>query len=466
MDPLHMQTALVVGGAKSGVAVSKLLKMHGWHVTLTDQKTIAEAEELTQLGILVVDGGHPDFLLCRYDLVVKNPGIPLTAPFIRQLQAEYNEIVNEIEVACRLTSQFRFGAITGTNGKTTTTSLLHACLKKFHEDAVVAGNIGIPLSQVVLEMTNAGQCGNDSPDNLIPVALELSSFQLQTMPSFRPNVAVILNLTPDHLDYHADLDEYHEAKTNIYKNMAKHDVFLCNVDDEMIMKWTNGGKDVPCRVLYYSMKQNTIPSMPIDILRKDYGIYFHDTLLFDERKLRLVGQHNIQNAMVAASMAYILGASVPQIQDALQEFCGVEHRLEFVRELHGVKYYNDSKGTNTDAAKIALSSFPSSIIWLAGGKDKGTGYADLIPCLNRVKTLIAFGEAKSALEQWAKTSQEYQAGKLQIHLVKTLQEAVILATALSSGGDTVLLSPACSSFDQFTNYEERGKVFKEVVRSL
>lgn len=433
-----MKEVLVVGAARSGVAVCKLLRNHGVQVVLTDQKQIAEQGELEQAGIQVFAGSHPDHLIRKYDLVVKNPGIHLQSPFMKALAAAGNHIVCEIDVAYQYAPSFAYGAITGTNGKTTTTSLLAEMLKRKSPQAAAAGNIGLPLSAVV----------DGHEHEAWDIALELSNFQLLSMPAFRPHVSAILNLTPDHLDFMASLEEYYQSKLNIYKKQTQADYFLRNVDDPVIMEYA---VSIPCQILDFSLVRQDV-----DLYVKDGGVYFHKECLFLEAEYALVGKHNLQNAMVAAAMAYLMGVTIADIRDVLRTFVSVEHRLEFVTKIQEVPYYNDSKGTNVDATKIALQAFAQNIIWIAGGKDKHTGFEDLRPLMGRVKQAIVFGETKYQLEQLKEGT----------YVVDTLQDAVKLACDVAVKGDVVVFSPACSSFDQFKDYEERGRLFKEYVHNL
>lgn len=433
-----MKEALVVGAARSGVAVCKLLRNHGVQVVLTDQKQIAEQGELEQAGIQVFAGVHPEHLIRKYDLVVKNPGIHLQSPFMKALADAGNRIVCEIDVAYQYAPSFAYGAITGTNGKTTTTSLLAEMLKRKNPQATAAGNIGLPLSAVV----------DGHEHEAWDIALELSNFQLLSMPMFRPHVSAILNLTPDHLDFMASLEEYYQSKLNIYKKQTQADYFLRNVDDPAIMEYA---VSIPCQILDFSLVRQDV-----DLYVKDGGVYFQTECLFLEAEYALVGKHNLQNAMVAAAMAYLMGVTIADIRDVLRTFVSVEHRLEFVTKIQEVPYYNDSKGTNVDATKIALQAFAQNIIWIAGGKDKHTGFEDLRPLMGRVKQAIVFGETKQQLEQLKEGT----------YVVNTLQDAVKLAYDVAAKGDVVVFSPACSSFDQFKDYEERGRLFKEYVHNL
>jgi len=425
---------LVFGGARSGVMAAKLLSQHNYRVTITDVNIIPEVIELESLGIRVVDQGHPDWLIEEeWDLVVKNPGIPYHHPLIKNLMERQIKIINEIELATWF-SDFSFGAITGTNGKTTTTTLLYECLKAEFADAQLAGNIGVPLSQLVVDGKTQGR-----------VALEISAFQLTGAPNFHPKVSVIMNLTPDHLDYYDSLDSYYQAKTLIYRHQVAGDKFLLNLDDSECVKRC---VDIKCDVVTFSLDK------PADLMIRDHWVYLMGEPLFAVDTLRLVGGHNVQNAMVAAAMARLMGVQLETIRRVIAEFKGVEHRIELVDEINGVRYYNDSKATNTDATIVALKAFSQPIILLAGGYDKHTGFEDLKPWLSQVKQMIVFGATKDQL----------LAVDPRAISCENLKEAVALAKQIAVAGDCVVLSPACASYDQFDNFEQRGRIFKALVK--
>lgn len=433
-----MNKVLVIGAARSGIEVSKLLNKHGYEVYLTDMKNIEVKEELQTLGIKVYDNGHPDLLKeINYDFIVKNPGIPYKAPFVKYFVEQNKEILNEIEVANRYVN-YHYGAITGTNGKTTTTTLLSELLKlQYGQRAHAIGNIGTPLSSLVL---------NDEKEEDY-IALEISAFQLNACPSFKPKVSCIMNLTPDHLDYYDTLDDYYDAKCLIYKNQDENDYFIRNLDDKEIVKRC---KDLKCQVIDMSLEKK------YDLYQINGSVYYKDIFLFNREDLKLVGDHNLQNAMVAACMAYILGVKPELIRQGIKDFKGVEHRIEFVRELAGVRYYNDSKGTNVDAGVVALKSFEKPVILLCGGHDKHTGFKEIVPYLNKVKMMYAFGETK------------YQLKDIYTDCVvcEDMNEALNKAHEKAQSGDIVLLCPLCSSYDQFKNFEQRGEIFKQLVNKL
>lgn len=433
-----MKKVLVIGAALSGTRVSQLLVKKGYDVTLTDSKEISNRLELEKIGVHVYDGGHPDFLKEEnWEFIVKNPGIPYHVPFVSYFNERQVPIYNEIEVAYRYAKNMRFACITGTNGKTTTTTLLGELLKRKNPKSFSAGNIGVPLSEIVME----------NEDLNCDVALEIAAFQLLGCPTLRPRVSVCMNLTPDHLDYFKSLDKYYDAKMLVYQNQKEDDWFLLNIDDSEIVK---RAIQVPCQIVTFSLEKEA------DLCLKEGWVTLFDNPLFKTEDLHLPGKHNLQNAMVAAAMAYKMGVSIEDIQDCIFHFKGVEHRIEFVREYKGVKYYNDSKGTNVDATVVALKAFEKPVILLAGGYDKKTGFDGLRPYLNRIKTMIVYGETKYQLKELMPEA-----------IVKdTMEEAVVLASEIAKEEDVVLLSPVCASWDQFKSYEERGEQFKKQVNKL
>ncbi len=429
-----MGEVLVIGAAKSGIAAAKLLNKHGYDVTLTDMNVVSDKEELITLGIKVIDQGHPESLKHEnYVFVVKNPGIKYTVPFVKYFVDHNVKIYTEIEIAYRYANQFHYGAITGTNGKTTITTLLYEMMKKSH-NAYAAGNIGLPLSQLTLEK----ECEE------LFVALELSNFQLLGIETFKPSVSVVCNLAPDHLDYMGSVEAYYESKMRIYENCDQNDYFIRNIDDELVMQYA---VNIPCQVIDFSLKQKA------DLYVEDGKAYLKDICLFDRKDLKIVGDYNLANAMMASAMAYLLGISLEDIRYVIASFTGVEHRLEYIGEKHGVKYYNDSKATNTHATSAALNSFESNIILLAGGYDKKISFDDLKVYDSRVKCCIAFGQTKEQFKDIFSN----------VVIKEDMKEALDYANSIALSNDFVVLSPACASYDQFKSYEERGKIFKAMV---
>ncbi|MFH2013071.1 MAG: UDP-N-acetylmuramoyl-L-alanine--D-glutamate ligase [Pseudomonadota bacterium] len=440
---------LVVGLGKSGVACARFLKERGGIVTATDDKTIdnlgEDVKKLKEHGVKIEAGGHniESFLDC--DLIVLSPGVPMSIEPIKEAKKKGIEVISEIELAYYFIKN-PIVAITGSNGKTTTTSMVGHILERSRKKVFVGGNIGNPL----IEYAEVGKEAEY-------VVAEISSFQLEGIRRFRPKVAIMLNISPDHLDRYLSYQDYIAAKARIFLNQRKGDLAILNADDSMVLEMTNSFKDVG--KIYFSQKK-----------RMDKGIYLDGKSIISEISgqknsystefFKVRGVHNIDNFMASIAAAEVCGCNPEDIQEALNSFNGVEHRMEFVEEISGVKYYNDSKATNVGAVEKALESFEQPIILIAGGRDKGTGYESLSKLVKeRVKKLILIGEAREIIFETL--------GPLTQTLKKdTLEEAVEMAWTKSSPGDIVLLSPACSSYDMFNNYEERGERFKTIVRRL
>lgn len=430
--------ALVIGAALSGTAAAKLLAAKGYEVYLTDLKAITDAAALEKKGIKVYEKGHPDFLkTLAYDLICKNPGIRNDTPFVHYFLEKGYRLWNEIDVALKYADQYSFAAVTGTNGKTTTTTLLGEFLKNENSLNTAAGNIGQPLAEVVLKNGNRP----------LKVALELSSFQLSLLRDLHPRVSAILNLTPDHCDYHGNAENYYRAKVKIYQNQKADDWFLFNIDDENIRRYA---QNIPCHTVTFSLKGKA------DLMIVNDEVRLFNQTLFKLNDLLLPGRHNLENAMVAAAMAYKMGITGEDIVKTLRSFKGVAHRLEFIREYQGVKYYNDSKGTNPEATAVALNAFADNVILLAGGYDKKTGFKSIIPYLHHVKKMYVFGETK----------EEIKALYPKATVCERMEDALIQAKESAEKGDVILLSPMCASWDQYRNFEERGEIFADIVRKF
>lgn len=430
--------ALIIGAARSGVAITKLLSKEGYECTLIDQNKVDLTQFDLNYSIRIIEGEHPLSLWDEhFDLIVKNPGIPHSNPFVMGFVNQGYFIYNEIEIALRYAPEYQIGAITGTNGKTTSTSLLGLMLKSKDVRNSACGNIGLAMSEVVY------QNGNIKLD----CALEIAAFQLIGCDTFKPKISTILNLAPDHLDVFSDSEEYYQAKCRIYMNQNQSEVYLRNIDDENIVRLTH---DVKAQVYSFSIYKDA------DIYTKGDFVYFKEIELFNYTKLKVPGKHNISNAMVAASMAYLMGVQVKDIKVIAEEFRGVEHRLEYVNTINEVDYYNDSKATTAESTVAALQAFDQAVILLAGGYDKKTGFEVLRPYLSKVKTLIAFGTTRNQFKELFPNT----------ILVNDMKEAVNLAHSLAINKDKIVLSPACASYDQFENFEQRGQLFKSYVNSL
>lgn len=439
---------LVVGLARSGMAAIRVLRKLGADITLSESKKkedIKELDFLNENGVEIV-GQDMDVFERDFDLVVKNPGVPYRSPMMQRLAERGIPVITEIELAYQVAQPQHYIAITGTNGKTTTTSLTYEILARaFPGKAHLCGNIGIPLCEIVMENGLMEEGGHY-------IALEISNFQLVNIDKFRPEVATIINLTPDHIDFMGSLDNYYKSKTEVYRNMADSDVFLLNADDPVVREYTDRYA-VKCISETFSIENENA-----DCIIKDGYIQIRGEKVLPLDAIKLVGKHNLQNVIIAVSAAKAVGISNDIIIDAVSAFKGVEHRIEFVREIGGVKYYNDSKGTNTDATITALKAFDRGVILLVGGFEKGLPMDEMKKHLGCVKKVIGFGACGARLVNDL-------VGENGI-VVTTLDEAVAEANKIAESGDTVLLSPTTSSFDQYTCFEERGDHFKKIVNAL
>lgn len=444
---------VVIGLARSGVAVAKLLHQLGAKVLVNDAKPrekCPEAEELEKLGVAVICGGHPEGLITEeVDLVVKNPGVPYRVTPIQQALQQKIPVVTEIEIASKLSLSPIIG-ITGSNGKTTTTTLVGCMLAKGGVNARVAGNIGQALAEVIQDLS--------SQEWLVA---ELSSFQLKGTKNFSPKIAALLNLVPAHLDYHETMEDYAKSKVRIFQNQTAEDFAVLNWDHPFTRQ-LGESHEIKSQIVWFSREE------PVEngAFVKDGWIWYrlngHEAKrLLPVNKVRLPGSFNLENCLAATVISLCAGADVAGIQEVLSTFTGVEHRLEFVRELHGIRFYNDSKATNSQAASKALSSFTEPIIWIAGGLDRGVDFQELVPLLKeRVKAVVAYGQTAPIFQARAA-----DAG-VNCVVVKEIEESVEKAASLAENGDIVLLSPACASWDLYTSFEERGSIFKQAVHRL
>lgn len=439
---------LVVGLARSGMAAIKVLKALGAVITLSESKKkedIKEADQLVSMGVEITDQSMSVFQK-DWDLVVKNPGVPYRTPEMAELASRNIPVITEIELAYIVSKPQHYIAITGTNGKTTTTSLVYEILNKaFPGKAHLCGNIGIPLCEIVMENNLMNEGGHY-------IALEISNFQLVNIDKFRPEVATIINLTPDHVDFMGGLDNYYKSKTEVYRNMQGSDTFILNADDEVLAEYT-ARYPVKCEINSFSLD-----SADKDSFIKDGYMFIRGEKVLPLSVIRLVGRHNLQNVIIAVSAAKAVGIDNETIIDAVSSFGGVEHRIEFVREINGIKYYNDSKGTNTDATITAVKSFDKGVILLVGGFEKGLPMDELKKHLASVKKVIGFGFCGPRLVKELVGDEGIVVGNL--------EEAITEANKIAVDGDTVLLSPTTSSFDQYSCFEERGEHFKKIVNSL
>jgi UDP-N-acetylmuramoylalanine--D-glutamate ligase len=446
---LNNKRVLVVGLGKSGVASALFLQVRGAHVTVSDTKSPDQLKEeiplLLDHGIAVETGGHGERTFRGQDLIVVSPGVPYDAPPLVQARLQGEPVIGEIELAAENLAGSII-AITGSNGKTTTTTLVGEILAGAGVTTLVGGNIGTPAISLVERATRESVC-----------VLEVSSFQLETIKTFRPKVAVILNITPDHLDRHRTFDAYVNAKARIFENQQGSDFAVLNEDDETCLKLADV---VKAPLFWFSRKKEVGQGAFVS----DGRILFRDAhgqaeiLLVSEIPLK--GAHNVENVLAAVCTAALMGCRPEQIRKAVASFKAVEHRIEYVATIHGVEYYNDSKATNVDATIKALESFPKNIHLILGGKDKGSPYTVLRDLLHeRVKRVYTIGAAAAKIEA------EIQGATEVVH-AETLENAIKRAHAVAQPGDVVLLAPACASFDQFKSYEHRGRLFKDVVKGL
>lgn len=437
---------LVLGLAKSGAAAAKILFELGANITVNDMKPFEEnreAQELVDLGIKVVCGSHPlELLDSSFDMVVKNPGIPYSNPMVDKALKLDIPIITEVEIAYHLTNAKIIG-ITGSNGKTTTTTLIYEMLETAGKKPLLAGNIGNVACQVA----------NGASDDQI-IVMELSSFQLMGIQDFRPDVAVFLNLFSAHLDYHGTKKAYGQAKANLFKNQTNADSAILNADDQEVMTLARG---IHSSLHYFSSQQ----SLKSGAYIKDNTIFYDQEEIINVENITLKGTHNLENILAAIQTVKLFGVSNKAICTVLTTFTGVKHRLQLVRTILGRGFYNDSKATNSLATIKALEAFEQSTILLAGGLDRGNDFDDLIPSLRNVKAIVAFGESAQKIAHTAK-----KAGIEMVYFVETVDKAVIQAFDVSTAGDIILLSPACASWDQFRSFEERGDMFVNSVHKL
>ncbi|HUZ45773.1 MAG TPA: UDP-N-acetylmuramoyl-L-alanine--D-glutamate ligase [Terriglobia bacterium] len=446
---LRGKKVLVVGLARTGLATARCLVGRGAVVTVTDlrppQLFPKEIPGLLKLKIGMELGLHREETFLRQDLIVVSPGVPADLPLLSRARQKGIPVVPEIEVAASLL-EGQLAGITGTNGKTTTTALLGKILEASGFSTFVGGNIGVPLISASEQDPQASM-----------VVSELSSFQLETIDSFQPHVAVLLNLTPNHLDRHADFDAYIAAKARIFENQAEDDYAILNADDNRVMSL---GPGIRSKKIYFSRQRELAEGVFISGGKIRYRVRNLETDLMEAGQVRLRGEFNLENVLAAAAAACVLGAEFASIRRAVRDFYGVEHRLEFVGEMQGVAFYNDSKATSVDATLKALSTFERGVHLVLGGKDKGAPYAPLESLLKeRVKEVLVIGAARQRI-------MDELAGAVDIVDAGDLETAVRKAFKHAENGDVILLAPACASFDQFQSFEHRGQAFKDLVERL
>lgn len=449
---LDDKKVLVFGTGISGIAAVGLLQNTKADIVLYDSSSVLSKKAITDklpndFSGEIILGELTDNIIEEIDLLVLSPGVPTDHDVVNKMRDLHIPIWGEVELAYKF-EKGRVIAITGTNGKTTTTALLGEILRKHFKKVFIVGNIGIPYTGLVLETT---------PESI--TAAEISSFQLETIHKFRPNVSAILNISPDHLDRHYNMKDYANIKAKITQNQLEEDICILNYDDKVLRKLEEGFK---AKTFYFSSTTKLDDGIYLDNNNIIYSRSSHKEVVCDIHDLKIFGIHNYENVMVAIGLSLAIGVPMDDIRMAVKDFKGVEHRIEYVTKKNGVTYYNDSKGTNTEASIKAIESMHTPTVLIAGGYDKGSDYEDWIKSFgDKIKYLVLLGQTK---EKIAKTARDN--GFNNIIIVDTLEEAVRASADHSSEGDSVLLSPACASWGMFRSYEERGNLFKDYVEKL
>lgn len=447
---LKNKNILILGLGITGISAIKAVHKEGGHIIVADSKDKEDLKDiLNKIEDIPIDFhlGVRDMDLSNIDLVIKSPGIPPFAPLVKRAIENNIEVVTDIELAYRLSKWKNFIGITGTNGKTTCTTLVGEIFNKAGFNTHVVGNIGTGiLEKIVVE---------EKEDIFV---IECSSFQLDHISTFKPRVSLITNISPDHLDWHGSLDDYIRAKLNIFKNQDRDDCLVLNWDDPILRK-LNLKKP---NIVYFSIREE----LSKGIFIKDDYIVINDgkniRSLMPCSDLKILGKHNLENALACIGIALALGIEYEILKEVLSSFRGVEHRIEYVAEKNGIRFYNDSKGTNCDASIKAIEAVDSPIILIAGGYDKGSEYDEFIRSFKgKVKTMVLLGQTKEKLKRAALDN-----GFNRVEEVESMKEAVELSYKLGEKGDNVLLSPACASWDMYPSYEKRGNDFKDAVRNL
>lgn len=444
---------LVCGMARSGVSAAQCLYELGARVTISDSKAkekLAEAlQPLEGMDIrrCLGDQAQPADLE-SYDLAVTSPGIPMQAPILRAVQAAGVPLIGELELGAQV-SRAPLYAVTGTNGKTTTTTLIGEIFRNLGKTTYVVGNIGYPFTACAL------RCGEED----VAVA-EVSSFQLETISTFHPHIAVMCNITEDHLNRHGTMEEYIRVKERIFENMGQGDYAVLNLDDPIVRGMA---ERIPCTPAFFSRRQEVETGAYLEGEEVVFSLNGHKKRVLRADEIRIPGEHNLENALAATALAMLAGVPAPVVRHTLKTFPGVEHRIETVRIVEGVTYINDSKGTNVDASIRAVRAMKVPTVLLAGGYDKHTDFLPLAREIlaSKIHTVVVLGDTAEQIERALRA-----VGFESILHAKTFEEAVLLARSCAREGENVLLSPACASFDMFQDYEERGRVFKEIVSRL
>ena len=434
----------IFGMAKSGYEAAKLLSKYNNEILITDGKEQDEnhVKELTDLGVKVeITTNQIDLIDNTFDYMIKNPGIPANNPVVLKAKELGIKIINEIEMAYHfLPKNTKIIGITGSNGKTTTTTLIYEILKRKYENVYLGGNIGYPLSQIV----------NDIKDNSILV-MEISDHQLCDMYEFKTNISLLLNLVHAHIDFHGSYEIYKAMKKRIFNNHTNTDLAILNHDNSDVLELTN---DIVSTKKYFSKTDK------LDAYIENDGIYYNNELVLKFSDIKLKGMHNYENIMACILAVKEFDVENEIIKEYLSTFKGVEHRIEYVDTINGVDYYNDSKSTNNEATMTALKTFKNPTILIMGGLDRNIPFDNLADYVSNVKAIVCYGETKNKIKEFADNN------NVNCYVLENLNEAVNKAYEIAESGDTVLLSPACASWDQFKTFEERGELFKNLVKGL
>lgn len=447
-----MEKYLIVGAGRSGICSANMLFELGKDFIIYDSKTDLDTDSIIERldkkeNVQFILGDITDSDLQDISVCVVSPGVPLTTPVMKAVIDKDIPVWSEIELAYRYDKGDVIG-ITGTNGKTTTTALTYEIVKKWNSDTLLVGNIEIPYTGLALTSKPEGA-----------TVAEISSFQLETMITFKPKVSAILNITPDHLDRHGSMECYADVKKSIARNQGERDFCILNYEDEVLREF---GRTLKCNVVYFSSQRRLADGLYYE----DGGIYIaengENTLFINTDETNLVGLHNFENIMAAVAMTKSFGVPLDTIREAVKSFVAVEHRIEFVCEKNGVKYYNDSKGTNTDAAIKAIDAMPSKTVLIAGGYDKKSEYDEWVSRFpEKVRKLVLIGQTKENIAAACDII-----GFTDYVFAETLEDAVAICAKEAKDGDCCLLSPACASWGMFKNYQQRGTMFKQLVKKL
>ena len=444
-----MKKLIILGGGESGVGAAVLGKEKGWGVFLSDKSLLKQKykDELNEINVRWEEGKHSEDEILSADCIIKSPGIPDKVELIQKAKAKGIEIISEIEFAYRYT-QGKIIAITGSNGKTTTTSLIYHILKNAGLNVGVGGNIGYSFARMVAK------------EDKEYYVLEISSFQLDGIKTFKPNIALLLNITPDHLDrYEYKFENYIASKFRITENQTEEDYFIYDADDPVTKEEVQKRK-INAQLIPFTFEKE-VKQGAFCLNNEITSIINNKTFTMSVKELTIKGKHNVKNAMAATIAAQLINTRRNTIRENLASFKGVEHRLEFVKEINDVRYINDSKATNINSVYFALESMPDNVILILGGQDKGNDYNILLPYVKqKVKAIVCLGLDNEKIKQ------TFQSIVPRIIETQSMVDAVANSKNLAEPGDTVLLSPACASFDLFTSYEDRGKQFVECVNNL